>query len=174
MNCFNIFKDICELLYYLVGIAGLLTIYYTVKNNITLKEEKEEMQRDKITSFLINDYKEFKEWKTIQEGQSKIISVGNINLYIKEKKLHQDQINRFSAVLQNDDEEKMKEYIFSLNEISKIYKKLRTSNKNNEMDECILDMFQTCIYECDKLNVFKYFKDLTDLFVQINKEYANG
>ena len=174
MNCFNIIKDICELLYYLVGIAGLLTIYYTVKSNKSLKEEKEEMQREKITSFIINDYKEFKEWKKIQEGQRKIISVGNINLYIKEKKLQQEQIDRFSAVLQNDDEEKMKEYIFSLNEISKIYKKLRTSNQNNEMDECILDMFQTCIYECDKLNVFKYFKDLTDLFVQINKEYANG
>ena len=174
MNSFNIIKDICELLYYLVGIAGLLTIYYTVKSNKSLKEEKEEMQREKITSFLINDYEQFKKWKKTQEKQGKIVSVENINLYIKEKKLQQDQINRFSAVLQNDDEEKMKEYIFSLNEISKIYKKLRTSNQNDEMDKCILDMFQTCIYECDKLDVFKYFKDLAELFVQINKKYANG
>ena len=174
MNFFNIIKDIFELLYYLVGIAGLLTIYYTVKNNITLREEKEEMQREKITSFLINDYEQFKDWKELQKKQGKLITVENINLYIKDKKLQPELSEMFSQVLQKDDEEKMKNYILSLNSISNIYKKQRPHNQNEDMDKCILDIFQTCIYECDKLNVFKNYKDLTDLFIQINKEYANG
>lgn len=174
MTLFNIIKDICELLYYLVGIAGLLTIYYTVKSNLALKEEKEEMENEKIINFLLDDYEKFKEWKKILENQKKIISIGNINFYVKEKKLPQEKIAMFAEVLQNDDIEKMKDYIHNLNEISRIYKKRRLHNQNDEMDKCILDMFQTCIYECDQLNVFKYYKDLAELFVQINKEYING
>ncbi len=101
MTLFNIIKDICELLYYLVGIAGLLTIYYTVKSNLALKEEKEEMENEKIINFLLDDYEKFKEWKKILENQKKIISIGNINFYVKEKKLPQEKIAMFAEVLQN-------------------------------------------------------------------------
>lgn len=188
MNCFNIIKDICELLYYLVGIAGLITIYYTIQNNKAVKEERETIkkekqqieidneknEKEKITNYLLVDYEKFKKWKKTLEAQNKLFSVSNINLFIKERKLDEEYKDKVSKIMDEDTETEMRENIMKLSEVSRIYIKYRTSNKNEEFDNCILDIFQTCIYECDKMNVFKNCIELSNLFIEINKEYANA
>lgn len=188
MNCFNIFKDICELLYYIVGIAGLITIYYTVQNNKSVKEEretikkerqqiqldKEKNEKERITNFLLVDYENFKKWKKSLESQNKLFSVSNINKYIKEKKLEDEYIEKVSNVIDEDIETEMRKIIMKLSEVSKIYIKYRNTSKIEEFDNCILDIFQTCIYECDKIKVFQIYEELSNLFIEINKEYANA
>lgn len=48
MDAFNFVKDIFEFAYYIVGVLGLITIYISVKNNIDVKKEKQELKNEKL------------------------------------------------------------------------------------------------------------------------------
>ena len=76
--------------------------------------------------------------------------------------------------MDEETETKMKTIIMKLSEISRLYIKHRDINKNEEFDNCVLDVFQTCIYVCNKINVFQNYEELSNLFIEINKEYANA
>ena len=181
MDAFNFVKDIFEFAYYIVGVLGLITIYISVKNNIDVKKEKQELKNEKlelkkeknfeiIRNFKITIYPEFNDWK---KDKNFIISVDNINVYLKNKKLDDSYIKKIKDLVTVNDKNKIKYFINALYKVSKIYIKNRTESKDPTLDQYILDMYQGCIYECDLLDVFENYKEIALLFKEINKDLTN-
>lgn len=119
MDAFNFVKDIFEFAYYIVGVLGLITIYISVKNNIDVKKEKQELKNEKlelkkeknfeiIRNFKITIYPEFNDWK---KDKNFIISVDNINVYLKNKKLDDSYIKKIKDLVTVNDKNKMKYFI---------------------------------------------------------------
>lgn len=176
MDAFNLIKEVSELLYYWVGIAGLITIYIAIKNNRQVKIEREELRKEKeqvlqekrdevIRNFRIEIYPEFQ--KSIGANR-KVIPVGfNLIDYFNSKKISEEMRKSLVDSISDDEIEKMKKYINIMNEL---IEKMDKEKIDEAIADKINEMFQYCIYQCVELKVHENYKKLFNFVYEYNKE----
>lgn len=185
MDAFNLIKEVSELLYYWVGIAGLVTIYIAIKNNRQVKIEREELRKEKellkqqqldkekrekdevLRNFKFEIYPDFK--KNIGCSTNFIPPGFQLIDYFASKDIPKDMKEKLKDSISDKGKNDMKKYI---DEMEKVVETI--TEKDIELSEMINEMFQYCIYECVELKVHINYLKLFNFVYAYNKEKMNN